>query len=33
METLLDDLLLFDSVPMDFFPACAKEIYSDYCNK
>jgi hypothetical protein len=29
METLLDVLFLFDSVPMDLYPACAKEMYSD----
>jgi hypothetical protein len=33
METLLDDLLLFDSVAMDLYPAYAEEMYSDYCNK
>jgi hypothetical protein len=29
METLLDNLFLFDSVPMDLYPACAEEMYSD----
>jgi hypothetical protein len=29
MKTLLDDLLLFDSVLMDLYPACAEEMYSD----
>jgi hypothetical protein len=29
METLLDDLFLFDSVPMDLYPACAEEMYSN----
>jgi hypothetical protein len=24
---------MFDSVPMDLYPACAEEMYSDYCNK
>jgi hypothetical protein len=31
METLLDVLFLFHSVPMDLYLACAKEMYSDYC--
>jgi hypothetical protein len=26
METLLDVLFLFDSVPMDLYPACAEEM-------
>jgi hypothetical protein len=29
MEMLLDNLFLFDSVPMDLYPACAEEMYSD----
>jgi hypothetical protein len=29
METLLDILFLFDSVPMDLYPASAEEMYSD----
>jgi hypothetical protein len=29
VETLLDVLFLFDSVPMDLYPACAEEMYSD----
>jgi hypothetical protein len=29
METLLDVLSLFDSVPMDLYPVCAEEMYSD----
>jgi hypothetical protein len=29
METLLDILFLFDSVPMDLYPACVEEMYSD----
>jgi hypothetical protein len=29
MESLLDVLFMFDSVPMDLYPACAKEMYSD----
>jgi hypothetical protein len=29
METLLDDLFMFDSVPMDLYPAYAEEMYSD----
>jgi hypothetical protein len=29
MKTLLDNLFLFDSVPMDMYPACAEEMYSD----
>jgi hypothetical protein len=29
METLLDVLFLFDSVPMDLYSACAEEMYSD----
>jgi hypothetical protein len=28
METLLDDLFLFDSVPMDLYPTRAEEMYS-----
>jgi hypothetical protein len=30
MEPLLDVLFLFDSVPLDLYPACAEEMYSDY---
>jgi hypothetical protein len=33
MEPLLDVLFMFDSVLMDLYPACAEEMYSDYCNK
>jgi hypothetical protein len=33
MESLLDVLFMFDSVPMDLYPACAEEMYSNYCNK
>jgi hypothetical protein len=33
MEPLLDVLFMFDSVPMDLYPPCAEEMYSDYCNK
>jgi hypothetical protein len=33
MESLLDVLFMFDSVPMDLYPTCAEEMYSDYCNK
>jgi hypothetical protein len=33
MESLLDVLFLFDSVLMDLYPACAEELYSNYCNK
>jgi hypothetical protein len=29
MKPLLDDLILFDSVLMDLYPACAQEMYSD----
>jgi hypothetical protein len=29
MEKLVDDLFLSDSVPMDLYPACAEEMYSD----
>jgi hypothetical protein len=29
MESLLDVLFMFDSVPMDLYPACAVELYSD----
>jgi hypothetical protein len=29
METLLDDLFLFDSVPVDLYPACGEGMYSD----
>jgi hypothetical protein len=29
METLLNDLFLFGSVPMDLYLACAEEMYSD----
>jgi hypothetical protein len=29
MEPLLDAFFLFDSVLMDLYPACAKEMYSD----
>jgi hypothetical protein len=29
METLLDVLFLFDSVPMDLYPTCAEKMYSD----
>jgi hypothetical protein len=33
MEPLLDVFFLFESVLMDLYPACAEEMYSDYCNK
>jgi hypothetical protein len=33
MESVLDILFLFDSVLMDLYPACAEEMYPDYCNK
>jgi hypothetical protein len=26
---MLDVLFMFDSVPMDLYPACAEEMYSD----
>jgi hypothetical protein len=29
MEPLLDVFLLFDSVQLDLYPACAEEMYSD----
>jgi hypothetical protein len=29
MEPLLDVFLVFDSVLMDLYPACAEEMYSD----
>jgi hypothetical protein len=29
MESLLDVLFMFDSVPMDLYPTCAEEMYSD----
>jgi hypothetical protein len=29
MRTLLDVLFMFDSVPVDLYPACAEEMYSD----
>jgi hypothetical protein len=33
MESLLDVLFMFDSVPMDLYLTCAEELYSDLCNK
>jgi hypothetical protein len=29
MESLLDVLFMYDSVPLDLYPACAEEMYSD----
>jgi hypothetical protein len=29
MEPLLDVFFRFDSVPMDLYPACSEEMYSD----
>jgi hypothetical protein len=29
MKPLLDDFFLFDLVPMDLYPACAEEMYTD----
>jgi hypothetical protein len=29
MKPLLDDFFLFDSVPMNLYPAFAEEMYSD----